>query len=128
MNNIEKLLEDLNPKQREAATKIDGKYLVLAGAGSGKTTVLARRIAYLTMLGIKPWQIVALSFTKKASNEIAERVKGMIGEAALDVNMGTFHSLCMRILIKNQGALGMSNMTILDETEAKKIIFDIAMT
>lgn len=92
------------------------------------TRVLTKRIAYLTMIGVKPWEIVAISFTRKASNEIIERVKDMIGETALDVNMGTFHSLCMRILIKNQGALGMSNMTILDETEAKKIIFDIAMT
>lgn len=128
MNRIENLLSGLNDKQREAAAAIDGKYLVLACAGSGKTRVLTHRIAYLIEIGIKPWEIVGISFTKKSSNEIKERVQGLIGEPALDVNMGTFHGLCMRILLKNQSALGMSNMTIMDETESKKVIYDIAMT
>lgn len=128
MNNLEKIIEGLNKKQREAATQTDGKFLVLASAGSGKTAVLTKRVSYLIALGVSPWEIVAVTFTKKAANEIRERVQKEIGEAALDVNMGTFHSLCMRILLSNQKALGMNNLTILDEGEAKKIISDIAMT
>lgn len=128
MNRIETLLSGLNDRQKEAATATDGKYLVLASAGSGKTRVLTTRIAYLIELGIKPWEIVGISFTKKAANEIKERVQSVVGEAALDVNMGTFHSLCMRILLQNQSALGMSNATILDDNESKKVIYDIAMT
>lgn len=128
LNRIDALLEGLNENQKRAATAMDGKYLVLASAGSGKTRVLTHRIAYLIELGVQPWEIVGISFTKKASNEIKERVAKLIGEKALDVNMGTFHSLCMRILIRHQEALGMSNMTILDDTEAKKIISDIAVT
>lgn len=128
MNNIEKLLEGLNPQQRIAVTQTDGKFLVLAGAGSGKTMVLTKRIAFLVSIGVRPWEIVAVSFTKKASNEIKERVTKQIGEDALDVHMGTFHSLCMRILLSNQKALGLNNLTILDESESKKIIADIAMT
>ena len=128
MNNLEKIINGLNTKQREAATQTDGKFLVLASAGSGKTAVLTKRVSYLIALGISPWEIVAVTFTKKAANEIRERVQKEIGESALDVNMGTFHSLCMRILLSNQKALGMNNLTILDEGEAKKIIADIAMT
>lgn len=127
-NRIDALLEGLNAPQRQATTALEGKYLVLAAAGSGKTKILTNRIAYLIELGVQPWEIVGISFTKKASNEIQERVAKLIGEKALDVHMGTFHSLCMRILLRNQEALGMSNMTILDETEAKKVITDIAVT
>ena len=90
MNNIEKLLEGLNPQQRIAVTQTDGKFLVLAGAGSGKTTVLAKRIAFLVSIGVRPWEIVAVSFTKKASNEIKERVTKQIGEDALDVHWALF--------------------------------------
>jgi len=128
MSRIEELLSGLNEKQKQAATAVDGKYLVLASAGSGKTRVLTTRIAYLIEIGIKPWEIVGISFTKKAANEIKERVQSVVGEDALDVNMGTFHSLCMRILLKNQAALGMNNVTILDDFESKKVIYDIAMT
>lgn len=128
MSKIETLLSGLNDNQRKAATSVDGKYLVLAGAGSGKTRVLITRIAYLIEIGIKPWEIVGVSFTKKSANEIKERLQSLIGEPSLDVNMGTFHSLCMRILLQNQSALGMSNMTILDDNESKKVIYDIAMT
>lgn len=125
---INDLLFGLNEKQKKAVQVTNGKYLVLASAGSGKTRVLTNRIGYLIALGVKPWEIVGITFTKKAANEIKERVHGLIGEQALDVNMGTFHSLCMRILLQNQEALGMSNLTILDETESKKIIEDISIT
>lgn len=128
MDKIKKILKGLNERQREAVTQTDGKFLVLASAGSGKTRVLTKRISFLVAMGIRPWEIVAVSFTKKASNEIKERVEREIGEMALDVHMGTFHSLCMRILLSNQKALGMNNLTILDETEANKIIADIALT
>lgn len=123
---INELLKGLNPKQREASTRMDGKYLVLASAGSGKTRVLATRVAYLLQMNIKPWEIVAISFTKKASNELSERIAALVGPVALDVNSGTFHSLCMRILLQNQGALNMQNLTVLDEHEARKIIDDIS--
>mgnify|MGYP003491802600 FL=1 len=70
MNNIEKIINGLNTKQREAATQTDGKFLVLASAGSGKTAVLTKRVSYLIALGISPWEIVAVTFTKKAANVI----------------------------------------------------------
>lgn len=123
---INTLLEGLNAKQRESVTRMDGKYLVLASAGSGKTRVLATRVAYLLQMGVKPWEIVAISFTKKASNELSERIASLVGHIALDVNSGTFHSLCMRILLQNQGALNMQNLTVLDEHESRKIIDDIS--
>ena len=122
------LLEGLNENQRVVATQINGKFLVLASAGSGKTHCLTKRIQYLISLGVRPWEIVAISFTKKASNEIRERVEKTMGETALDVHMGTFHSLCMRILLANQQALGMQNLTVLDDHETLRIITDIAVT
>lgn len=124
---INQLLAGLNEKQLEAVTKQEGKYLVLAGSGSGKTFVLAKRVALLIKQGIPPWQIVAISFTKKAANELTERIVSMAGEKGLDVITGTFHSVCVRILLKHQAAIGMKNLTILDEKQASQSIEDIAM-
>lgn len=128
MATVDDILAGLNEQQKKAVQAIDGKYLVLAGAGSGKTRVLTKRIEYLLHIGVKPWEIVGISFTKKAANEIRERLMSMVGEVALDLNLGTFHSLCMRILLQNQKALGMENLTVIDEDEADKIISEIALT
>ena len=125
---LTQLLDGLNPQQVNAVKVRDGKFLVLASAGSGKTLVLTRRIEYLLKTGVEPWRIVGISFTKKAANEIRDRLIDRVGEVALDLNMGTFHSLCMRILIKYQHVLGMQNITVLDEDEGLKIISDIAQS
>lgn len=92
------------------------------------TRTLTARIEYLIHMGVKPYEIVGISFTKKASNEIKERMAARIGEIALDVNMGTFHSLCMRILLTNQHLLGYENMTVIDDEESRGIIKEIGET
>lgn len=130
MDSTSAILDGLNDKQREVATFVDGKAIVLAGAGSGKTHTLTRRIAYLIHLGVPAWQITAVSFTKKASREIKDRVLDVIGSPALDVKIGTFHSLCMRILLSNQqvlyrhGLLNQETMTILTEDDSSAKIKD----
>ncbi len=90
------LLADLTPAQIEAVTHMNGPMLVVAGAGSGKTRVVTRRIANLIGQGVKPWRILALTFTNKAAREMRERIAGLVGEAP--AWMGTFHSVCARIL------------------------------
>ena len=93
------ILENLNDKQKEAAEYVDGPLLILAGAGSGKTRVLTYKIAYLLEKEIvKPWQILAITFTNKAAKEMKERVNSLIGDIANDIWLGTFHSVCVRIL------------------------------
>lgn len=92
-------LDKLNDKQREAVTTIDGPLLVLAGAGSGKTTVLANRVAYILQnTYAKPWNILAITFTNKAANEMKERIEAIVGNGAKEMWIGTFHSVCVRIL------------------------------
>ena len=122
------ILEGLTPEQKKIAMSMNGKYMVLASSGSGKTRTLTARIEYLIHMGVKPYEIVGISFTKKASDEIKDRMAARIGEDALDVNMGTFHSLCMRILLTNQGLLGYENMTVIDDEESNGIIKEIAET
>ena len=96
MNDI---IEELNDKQREAVLNCDGPCLVIAGAGSGKTKVLTHKIAYLMQeKGVRPWNILAITFTNKAANEMKERVENLVGEVAKDMWIGTFHSICVRIL------------------------------
>ncbi|MCH5212340.1 MAG: UvrD-helicase domain-containing protein [Oscillospiraceae bacterium] len=96
---MESYLDKLNDKQREAVTTIDGPLLVLAGAGSGKTTVLANRIAYIMQnTYANPWNILAITFTNKAAAEMKSRIEGIVGSIAQSMWIGTFHSICARIL------------------------------
>lgn len=125
---LDALLEGLNPQQQEAVKARDGKFMVLASAGSGKTLSLTRRIEYLLKTGVDPWRIVGISFTNKAANEIRDRLVDRVGDEALDLKLGTFHSFCMRILLKYQYLLDMQNITVLDDNEALSMISEIAET
>jgi DNA helicase-2/ATP-dependent DNA helicase PcrA len=99
MTDIEHILRDLNPRQREAVTTVEGPVLILAGPGSGKTRVIAHRIAFLVQEEeVPPWRILAVTFTNKAAKEMRSRVVAHLGDAANEVALGTFHSLCARFL------------------------------
>lgn len=117
-------LENLNPAQREAVTYTDGPLLVLAGAGSGKTRVLTYRIAYLIgAKGVKPWNILAVTFTNKAAGEMKERVAKLLGGTGTDVWISTFHSWCARILRREAELLGYTrNFSIYDDDDQKSMI------
>ncbi len=116
--------EELNDKQLEAVKTTEGPVLILAGAGSGKTRALTFRAAYLIEeLGIKPWSILALTFTNKAAREMRERLYQMCPDAAGDITMSTFHSLCLRILFTEAEKLGYGkNFEIADQTDQKSIV------
>lgn len=118
------IISGLNEKQKEALLKTDGAVLVIAGAGSGKTKVLTHKIAYLVEeKNIKPWNILAITFTNKAAREMEERVAGLIGTKAKDVWLGTFHAICLRILRKYIDRLGYTNsFSIYDVSEQKTAI------
>ena len=93
------ILKGLNNKQYEAVVNTEGPCLVIAGAGSGKTKVLTHKIAYLIQeKQIHPWEILAITFTNKAANEMKERIGNLISDAVKDMWVGTFHSICVRIL------------------------------
>ncbi len=119
-------LDGLNDKQREAVLATEGPLLVLAGAGSGKTRVLTHRIAYIIEeKGIRPYNILALTFTNKAANEMKERIARLIGDEAEDIWAGTFHSICVRILRRDIEKLGYGrNFVIFDTTDQKTLIKD----
>jgi ATP-dependent DNA helicase UvrD/PcrA len=121
---MQQILSRLNPPQREAVEHIKGPLLILAGAGSGKTRVLAHRVAYLIAAGFKPWQIVAVTFTNKAANEMRERIAALIGEeAAREATIGTFHAICARILRRDGAAIGLSrSFTIYDRTDQVALV------
>lgn len=126
--NRETLLEQLNESQRQAVEYCDGPQLVIAGAGSGKTRVLTYKIAYLLTMGMKPWNILALTFTNKAAKEMKARIGRLVGEEmAQSLYMGTFHSVFARILRAESQQLGFnSNFTIYDESDSRSLIKSIA--
>ena len=120
MSNI---LDGLNNKQYEAVVNTDGPCLVIAGAGSGKTKVLTHKIAYLLEeKNIKPWNILAITFTNKAANEMKTRVEGLVGEAAKDMWIGTFHSICVKILRRFIDRIGYDTSFIIFDTSDQRTL------
>lgn len=117
-------LDDLNESQRKAVEYCDGPSLVIAGAGSGKTRVLTYKIAYLLSQGMKPWNILALTFTNKAANEMKQRIGALVGnDMARSLNMGTFHSVFSRILRVEASSIGYApNYTIYDEKDSQSLL------
>ena len=121
------LLEGLNDKQYEAVVNTEGPCLVIAGAGSGKTKVLTHKIAYLMgEKDVKPWDILAITFTNKAANEMKSRVESLVGDVAKDMWIGTFHSICVRILRKQIDRIGFdTSFVIFDTSDQKTLIKQI---
>lgn len=121
------ILDRLNPAQRAAVSHLTGPLLILAGAGSGKTRVLAHRVAYLVATSYKPWQIVAVTFTNKAAAEMRSRIAGLIGEeAAREATIGTFHAICARILRRDGEAIGLTrSFTIYDRADQVAIVRNV---
>src|SRR5574344_1959309 len=121
------ILSALNESQKEAVLYCDGPQLVIAGAGSGKTRVLTYKIAYLLQQGLQPWNILALTFTNKAANEMKERIGQLVGtDNARYLQMGTFHSVFSRILRAEASLLGYtSSFTIYDEADSRSLLKSI---
>ena len=118
---MNEILEGLNDKQYEAVINTEGPCLVIAGAGSGKTKVLTHKIAYLIQeKNVLPWNILAITFTNKAANEMKERIAGLVGDAAKDMWIGTFHSICVRILRKFIDRIGFNSSFIIFDTSDQK--------
>jgi len=118
------LIKDLNEAQREAVETTDGPLLVIAGAGSGKTRVLTRRLAYLMVAGkATPYQMLAVTFTNKAAGEMKERVAELVGGSVVDMNVSTFHSFCARLLRREAESLGFTNsFTIMDADDSLSLV------
>ncbi len=127
---MSELIDGLNNKQKEAVTATQGPCLVIAGAGSGKTKVLTHKIAYLMQEEkVLPWNILAITFTNKAANEMKERIETLVGEAAKDIWMGTFHSICVRILRKFIDRIGFdSSFLIFDASDQKTLVKECLKT
>ena len=120
---MQNVLEGLNDKQYEAVVNTQGPCLVIAGAGSGKTKVLTHKIAYLIgENGVKPWNILAITFTNKAANEMKERIAKLVGDDAKDIWMGTFHSICVRILRRFIDRIGFDSSFIIFDTSDQKTL------
>ncbi len=121
--NKEEIIEGLNDKQKEAVLATEGPCLVIAGAGSGKTKVLTHKIAYEIANGVRPWNILAITFTNKAASEMKERIEKLIGDAAKDLWMGTFHSICVKILRRYIDRIGYkTDFVIFDTSDQKTLI------
>ena len=119
------LLDGLNPAQQRAVTTTEGPVLVLAGPGSGKTRVLTHRVAYLIQeCGVRPWRIVAVTFTNKAANEMKDRLRELLGDADLsNLTIGTFHAICVRLLRREAGVLGIDrNFVIYDDSDQLSLV------
>ena len=120
---MSEILEGLNNKQYEAVINTEGPCLVIAGAGSGKTKVLTHKIAYLIKeKGVKPWDILAITFTNKAANEMKERIVNLVGDVAKDIWMGTFHSVCVRILRRFIDRIGFDTSFIIFDTSDQRTL------
>jgi len=123
---MEKLLKDLNEPQQKAVMHTEGPSMVLAGAGSGKTRVLTYRVAYLVAKGVDPFRILALTFTNKAAREMKERITTLVGKEAMNVWMGTFHSIFARVLRIDGSRLGYTpRFTIYDTDDSKRLLRNI---
>lgn len=117
------ILKGLNEPQKQAVTHMNGPLLILAGAGSGKTTVLTRRVAYLISQGVKPWSILAITFTNKAANELKSRIQAILGERAAGIWAMTFHAACLRILRTEYPAIGKpGRFSIMDSQDQIRIM------
>lgn len=120
---MQEKLKELNNKQYEAVVRTEGPCLVIAGAGSGKTKVLTYKIAYLmSEKKVLPWNIIAITFTNKAANEMKDRIECLVGDAARDLWMGTFHSICVRILRKFIDRIGFDSSFIIFDTSDQKTL------
>ncbi len=118
---MQEILEGLNDKQYEAVVNYEGPSLVIAGAGSGKTKVLTHKIAYIMQeKNVKPWNILAITFTNKAANEMKERVEKLVGETSRDMWIGTFHSICVRILRRYIDRIGYETSFVIFDTSDQK--------
>ena len=118
---MQEILKGLNDKQYEAVINTEGPCLVIAGAGSGKTKVLTHKIAYLMQeKNVAPWNILAITFTNKAANEMKERVANLVGEQAKDLWMGTFHSICVKILRSHIDKIGFDSSFIIFDTSDQR--------
>ncbi len=123
LNEVQNILKDLNPKQVEAVTHTEGPLLILAGAGSGKTTVLTRRVAYLISQGVLAHNILTITFTNKAAEELKARIGAMLGEKACGIWATTFHSACARILRMEFPEIGRSGrFSIFDAQDQVKVV------
>ena len=123
-SNESPILQGLNPAQRAAVENYDSPSLIIAGAGSGKTRVLTSRIAYMIEQGVKPWNILALTFTNKAAEQMRERIAGMLPDnRSRYIRMGTFHSVFSRILRENAERIGFpESFTIYDSADSRNLL------
>ena len=116
-------LDKFNDRQKEAILTTEGPLLILAGAGSGKTTVVVNKIAYILEQNLaRPYQMLAITFTNRAANELKDRVEGILGDGAEGMWLGTFHSICMKILRRNISLLGYSSDFLIYDTADQKTL------
>src|SRR5438477_7959082 len=124
----QEILGRLNPEQARAVTTTDGPVLILAGAGSGKTRVLAHRIAYLVgVQHVPPFRILAVTFTNRAAGELRERIIRLVGEAGKEVQAGTFHSICARVLRRDGEAIGLDRRFVIYDTDDQQQLMKLVL-